>query len=66
MLFENASALVRSGRAATLLRWTERLSEELLLDRPVVAAGGAIAAGLLSRHAAERRRLLALAERSRS
>ena len=66
MLFENATALVRSGRAATLLRWTERLSEELLLDRPVISAGGAIAAGLLGRHAAERRRLLALAERSRN
>ena len=37
-----------------------------LLDRPVLSAGGAIAAGLLGRHAAERRRLLALAERSRS
>jgi LuxR family maltose regulon positive regulatory protein len=66
MLFENASALLRSGRAATLLRWTETLSEELLLERPVVAAGGAIAAGLLGRPAAERQRLLALAERSRT
>ena len=66
MLFDNYSALLKSGRAATLLRWTEQLSEEVLLERPVVAASGAIAAGLIGRPAAERRALMALVERSRA
>ena len=65
LLFEHGGMLLRSGRAATLLRWTERLPPEYL-DSPELVLGAAIAAGLLGRPAAQRQRYVALAEHLRT
>jgi LuxR family transcriptional regulator, maltose regulon positive regulatory protein len=64
MLLEHHAALLRSGRETTLLRWVERLGAGTLMDVPVLPVAGAIAAGLLSRPASARARLLLLADES--
>jgi LuxR family transcriptional regulator, maltose regulon positive regulatory protein len=58
-------ALIRNGRAQTLLRWVRALSDEVLLDHPELAAVAATAATMVGRQALERRRLLALASRAK-
>jgi LuxR family maltose regulon positive regulatory protein len=64
LLHEQQAQLVRSGRYATLFRRVSELPEDLLLASPELAAGGALASGLLSRPTDERKRLLAIAERA--
>jgi LuxR family transcriptional regulator, maltose regulon positive regulatory protein len=56
-------ALIRSGRAGTLLRFARTLPDETLLAHPTLAAGTAAAATLTGRHTLERRRLIQLASR---
>lgn len=56
-------ALLRSGRAGTLLRLTQGLPDETLLERPTLAASTAAAATLLGHRTLERRRLVQLASR---
>jgi LuxR family maltose regulon positive regulatory protein len=56
--------LIRTGRSATLLRWTQTLPDERLLDHPELTAAAATAATLVGGAAIERRRYLGLARRS--
>ena len=65
LLYDYGGTLLRSGRAATLLRWVERLPEQYL-DSPELILSAALAAGLLGRPEAQRHRYVALAERMRS
>ena len=65
VLVENDRELVWSGRLTQFLGWVRWLPSELLMQRPSLAAGGAVAASLLARPELEVQRLLAVAERSR-
>lgn len=65
LLVQDHLALIRSGRARTLLRWVATLPDEAVIARPELAVGGATAATMIGL-AAERRRLLHLADRARS
>jgi LuxR family maltose regulon positive regulatory protein len=58
--------LLRSGRVATLLRWGAALPDEALVERPELPAAMALGAGLRDGLTPERRRYVALAERSRA
>jgi LuxR family maltose regulon positive regulatory protein len=66
ILREQHMALIRNGRAASLLRWIGVLPPDVLARTPELAATGAMACALLSRPAAERRQFLAVAERVRT
>ena len=63
---ENHLAWVRRGRSRTLLRWTETLPEQQLLERPRLAVASALAATLVGQGTLPRRRFLRLAELARS
>ena len=65
LLSEHHLALIRHGRAGTLLRWAHRLPEEQLMEHPEVAVAAATAATILGQRALERRRLLQLAGRAK-
>jgi LuxR family transcriptional regulator, maltose regulon positive regulatory protein len=65
MLLEQHRPLLRTGRNATLLRHVDGLPQEILFEHPELAAVAALASGLLSGPAAERRRFVAIAERVR-
>jgi LuxR family transcriptional regulator, maltose regulon positive regulatory protein len=65
LLADHHLALVRSGRARTLLRWVETLPDDEVAARPELAVGAAAAATMIGR-AVERRRLLQLADRARA
>ena len=62
MLDENHLAWIRHGRSKTLLRWTETLPEQQLLERPRLAVAAAVAATLAGRGAIRRRRFLRIAD----
>jgi LuxR family maltose regulon positive regulatory protein len=59
-------ALIRNGRAPTLLRWVRTLPDESLMNHPELAAATATAATMIGQLALERRRLLALASRAKA
>lgn len=65
MLLDQHRLLLRNGHFATLLRRVESLPEAILLEHPELAAAAALASGLRSGPAPERRWLLAIADRSR-
>ena len=65
LLAENDRAFVWGGRLTQFLGWVRWLPSELLVQRPSLAAGGAVAAALLGRPEIEVERLLAVAERAR-
>jgi LuxR family transcriptional regulator, maltose regulon positive regulatory protein len=65
-LLEHRRSLIRTGRAATLLRWVARLPSEEILERPEIAAAAALSSTLLSRPGSERTRLLALVDQATS
>jgi LuxR family maltose regulon positive regulatory protein len=65
-LAECSKALLLGGRAATLLRLTERLSAEAVSDHPELAAKAALATISARRPAYERARWLAIVERART
>ncbi len=66
LLDEHHLALIRSGRARTLLHWVRRLPEDVLLRHAALAAAAATAAAMVGQCALERRRLLQLADRGRT
>ena len=66
LLSEYHLALLRKGRAATLLRWTQTLPDETLTIYPELAAASATAATVVGQHTLERRRLLELARRAKA
>ncbi len=66
LLSEYHLALIRKGRAATLLRWTQTLPDEALIVHPELAAASATAATMVGHHTLERRRLLDLARRAKA
>jgi LuxR family transcriptional regulator, maltose regulon positive regulatory protein len=65
MLLDQHRILLRNGHFTTLLRRVGNLPEAILLEHPELAAAAALASGLRSGPASERRWLLAIAERSR-
>ena len=66
LLRQHQDALIRTRRgAATYFRSMARISAEAMLDAPELAAGMAVASGVMRRPALERQRFLAIAERSR-
>jgi LuxR family transcriptional regulator, maltose regulon positive regulatory protein len=65
MLSEYHLALIRNGRAGTLLRWVWTLPDAQIARHPDVALAAAVAATMVGRLTLQRRRLLALAERAR-
>ena len=66
LLDEHHLALIRSGRARTLLHWVRRLPEDVLVRHAALAAAAATAAAMVGQCALERRRLLQLADRGRT
>jgi LuxR family maltose regulon positive regulatory protein len=65
MLSEYHLALIRNGRAGTLLRWAGTLPDETISRYPDVALAAAVAATMAGRLTLQRRRLLTVAERAR-
>ena len=65
ILAEEHRTLLRTGHTATLLRWCEALSEEMLLEHPDLPVAAAIATGLAGRSGHERRWFVGVAERVR-
>jgi LuxR family maltose regulon positive regulatory protein len=65
MLSEYHLALIRNGRAATLLRWVWTFPDDQIARHPDVALAAAVAATMMGRLTLQRRRLLQLAERAR-
>lgn len=65
LLSESHLTLIRKGRAATLLRWTQTLPDDSLIAHPDLAAAAATAATMIGQLALERRRLLHLASRAK-
>ena len=66
LLSEYHLALLRKGRAATLLRWTQTLPDDTLLEHPELAAASATAATVVGQLTLERRRLLELTARAKA
>jgi len=66
LLVEHHLTLLRSGNAATLLKWVRTLPDDCVAERPELAAAGATAAATVGQHGLERRRLLHLADRART
>ncbi|MFZ0090698.1 MAG: LuxR C-terminal-related transcriptional regulator, partial [Solirubrobacteraceae bacterium] len=66
LLSRDHLALIRNGRAPTLLRWVRTLPDESLMDHPELAAATATAATMIGQLALERRRLLAVASRAKA
>ena len=64
LLREYHLVLIRSGHAATLLRWVQTLPDTFVVEHPELAGAGATAATIIGGHALERRRLLHLADRA--
>lgn len=64
MLSEYHLALIRNGRAGTLLRWVWTLPDAQIARHPDVALAAAVAATMIGRLTLQRRRLLQLAERA--
>ena len=66
ILAEEHRTFLRSGRLATLLRWSAALPEDVLVEHPEIPLAAILAAGLLGSPAHIRHRFTAVAERSRS
>ena len=66
ILREHHAALVRSGRAASLLRWIGALPDDVVMDAPDLAGAAALSSSLLSSPVADRHRFLAMADRTRA
>ena len=66
LLSELHLALLRKGSVVTLLRWTQTLPDDCLMDYPELAAVGATAATIIGQLGLERRRLLQLASRAKA
>jgi ATP/maltotriose-dependent transcriptional regulator MalT len=54
--------LMRGGKSDIFMAWLERLPDEELARNPVIAAAGALAAGMIALPPSRRRRLAAVAE----
>jgi LuxR family transcriptional regulator, maltose regulon positive regulatory protein len=65
MLTEYHLAMIRSGRAATLLQLARTLPDDWLARYPELAGAAATAATMIGHHTLERRRLVRLAARGR-
>ena len=63
VLLEHHLAMIRAGRSRTLLGWISGLPDEVLIERPALAAAGATAAMSSGNQTVTRRRLLTLADR---
>ena len=63
VLLEHHLAMLRAGRGRTLLHWISTLPDEILVERPELAAAGATAALSSGNATVTRQRLLALADR---
>jgi LuxR family maltose regulon positive regulatory protein len=66
LMTEYHLALIRNGRAGTLLRWVQTLPDECVVAHPELAAAAATAATIVGGRALERRRLLKLVERTKA
>ena len=66
LLEENHLAWIRQGRSKWLLRWTETLPEQQLLERPRLAVAAAVAATLVGQGAILRRRFLRIGDQARA
>ena len=66
LISEHHLALIRNGRAGTVLRWAETLPDDVLVEHPDAAVAAATAALLVGRVTLERRRLLALASHAKA
>jgi LuxR family maltose regulon positive regulatory protein len=62
LLTAEHARLIREGKIDVLMTWLDRLPEQELERVPVLAAAGALTAGLLAEPAAKRKRFAALAE----
>ena len=63
VLLEHHLPMLRAGRGRTLLHWISTLPDEILVERPELAAAGATAALSTGHATVTRQRLLALADR---
>jgi LuxR family maltose regulon positive regulatory protein len=66
MLVEHHLEFLRSGRQSSLVRWVTGLPTEHILEHSVLAPAAALALSDVGGDAQDRRRLIALAERSRA
>ncbi|HEX5193852.1 MAG TPA: LuxR C-terminal-related transcriptional regulator [Solirubrobacteraceae bacterium] len=66
ILSEHHLAMIRNGRAGTLLRWVRTLPDDCLLTHPELTAAAAGAATVLGHLTLERRRLVQLASRRKA
>ena len=66
ILLEYHLTLLRSGNAATLVRWAQTLSDEALVFYPELVAAAATGATMIGQGTREQRRFLRLASRSRT
>ncbi len=64
LLESQQATLIRAGLTDRLIHWLARLPDEQLASHPILAAGGALASGMLGQPAEVRRRFLAVAEAS--
>jgi len=65
ILSEHYRAVMETADAITLVHWVERLSSDVLVQHPGVAAATGLVAAMNGRPPDERRRLFAAAERAR-
>ncbi len=66
ILVEYHLVLIRNGSWQTLVHWVKSRSDEVIVEHPVLATAAATAVTLLGGSGLERRRFLALADRSRA
>jgi LuxR family transcriptional regulator, maltose regulon positive regulatory protein len=66
LLANDHLALIRNGRAGTILRWARTLPDDVVIAHPDVALAAATSALLVGRLTRERRHFMRLAERSRA
>ena len=66
ILIEYHLVLIRNGSWQTLVHWVKSRSDEVVVDHPILATAAATAVTLLGGSGLERRRFLALADRSRA
>jgi LuxR family transcriptional regulator, maltose regulon positive regulatory protein len=66
LLSEYHLALIRNGRAATLLHWVRTLPDDCVMEHPELAGAAATAATMIGQLTLERRRLLQLAGRAKA